>query len=572
MNGGGNRRGRGLRALILLAGMALALAATRSGGESRAAWAASRPAAVAGQFYPGDHASLATNIQSCLSLAKPPQGPRPIGLVVPHAGYVYCGQIMADAWRQAEGGKYDLIVILGANHTTPGFDKIAVWRGGPWLTPLGAAPVDGPVAAALLAADPLDCDDSPLPHEREHSVEVEVPWAQTLFPSVPILPVVVGTEDLGSCQRFGEALARVIAGRRVLIVASSDLSHYPSRTVASRVDRATLAAIASLDGTVLKETIRAQMGKHLPGLVTCACGEAPILAMISAVKTLGATTATVIAYANSGDVPAGEPTRVVGYGAVAVTGPTGRPAPNVSLPASFAPQALAPVDAPPPAPARPRTSAQADVPVRVPVVKARPGGATGADAGANPGASSGAGAISPADRATLLALARSSIAGVFARSTPDSHECGPTLRVRRGAFVTLQLNGQLRGCIGHMAEDMPLCDVVREMAQAAAFHDYRFSPLRVNELGHCRIEISVLTPAAPIAGPDQIVLGRDGVILDMDGRSAVFLPQVAPEQGWDVPTLLAELSRKAGLPPDAWRSGAAFRTFQAEVFGEARDR
>jgi AmmeMemoRadiSam system protein A len=142
----------------------------------------------------------------------------------------------------------------------------------------------------------------------------------------------------------------------------------------------------------------------------------------------------------------------------------------------------------------------------------------------------------------------------------------------RGAFVTLKEFGDLRGCIGRMDEGMTLCDVVPEMALEAAFGDPRFPPLKKSELAACTIEISVLTPMRHVSGPADIVVGRDGVVMRKGGASAVFLPQVAVEQHWNRETLLSELSRKAGLPRDAWKSGAEFYTFQAEVFGEAEAR
>jgi AmmeMemoRadiSam system protein A len=135
--------------------------------------------------------------------------------------------------------------------------------------------------------------------------------------------------------------------------------------------------------------------------------------------------------------------------------------------------------------------------------------------------------------------------------------------------VTLKKKGQLRGCIGHMAEDTPLAQVVGAMAIQAAFNDRRFRPVLENELADIEVEISVLTPAKPVSGPEEIVIGRDGVILAKRGRSAVFLPQVATEQGWSRDEMLEQLSKKAGLPSGSWKEGAQFKTFQAEVFHES---
>ncbi len=481
----------------------------------RPAPAAERAAVVAGKFYPGDRAGLEAAIDGALARADTPLGPRPVALVAPHAGYIFCGDVLAEAWRQAKPHRYDLIVILGTNHTAAGFEKVAVWTEGAWRTPLGTAAVDQAAATALLAADPKDCTGDPGPHLREHSIEVQIPFAARLFPGVPILPAVVGTEDLARCERFGKALAAVVRGRRALIIASSDLSHYPAKTDAEAVDRAVLAAMTTLDPATVKKTIAQQMERRVPGLSTCACGEAPILAAMAAARALGATRGALLCYANSGDVPYGDPREVVGYGAVAFTAEEMEKAPSAEPRSSVAP-------------------------------------------------------ISPAGRQALLALARDSIrARCEGAEPPPTGDCPAELAVRRGAFVTLRKGGELRGCIGHMAEDMPLCAVVGEMAQRAAFADARFPPLRRQELPLVTIEISVLTPARHVPGPSAIVVGRDGVILRKRGHSAVFLPQVATEQGWDRETMLAHLAAKAGLDPDAWRSGAELLTFQAEVFGEA---
>lgn len=494
--------------------VALVVLATAAAAACRAAPAAQeRPPAVAGRFYPGDAQQLGATVRECLARAKAPRGARPVGLVAPHAGYVFCGDVLAEAWAQARDRDYGLIVLLGTNHTTAGFDGAAVWPAGAFRTPLGAAAVDAAAAAALLAAD-AGCTAEPRVHAGEHSIEVQVPFAQTLYPGVPILPVIVASGQPAFCERLGRALAAALGERRPLIVASSDLSHYPRRDDANAVDRATLAAIASLDARAVRREIAQQMRRGVPGLGTCACGEAPILVAMAAARALGATRGDVIAYANSGDVPAGDAARVVGYGAVAFR--------------------AGPDRAPPPASA------------------AAPG------------------TLTESERRGLLASARAAIAARLAGRAPARPAgCAGGLGQRRGAFVTLHRDGELRGCIGHMAEDTPLCEVVVDMALAAAFQDHRFPPLAAAELPRCTVEISALTPLRPVRAPDDIVVGRDGVVLRKAGRSAVFLPQVATEQGWDRDTLLAQLARKAGLPPDAWRAGAEFLTFQAEVFGEA---
>jgi AmmeMemoRadiSam system protein A len=173
------------------------------------------------------------------------------------------------------------------------------------------------------------------------------------------------------------------------------------------------------------------------------------------------------------------------------------------------------------------------------------------------------------DRRLLLAFARRTIAQYLASETTPLFRGGsPVLQRGQGVFVTLRKHGELRGCIGRLDEELPLGQAVGAMALQAAFDDPRFPPLAAAELAQVEIEVSALTPFRAVGGPADVVPGRDGVVLRKDGRSAVFLPQVATEQGWGRDELLSQLSLKAGLPADAWRRGAQLSVFRAEVFAE----
>ena len=176
--------------------------------------------------------------------------------------------------------------------------------------------------------------------------------------------------------------------------------------------------------------------------------------------------------------------------------------------------------------------------------------------------------VGPADRAALLALARESILAGLERRRPSPPPRTPSLEERRGAFVTLHIHGRLRGCIGRMLGDLPLYDAVQAMAVAAAFEDPRFPPLSADEYPAVDLEISVLSPMEPCQ-PGDVVPGVHGVYLTKGYSAGVFLPQVAPEQGWDREALLDNLCRKAGLPPGSHLApGAELRRFTAVVFGE----
>jgi uncharacterized protein len=172
------------------------------------------------------------------------------------------------------------------------------------------------------------------------------------------------------------------------------------------------------------------------------------------------------------------------------------------------------------------------------------------------------------DRTLLLQLAREAIAAHVAAE--PAHVPGATeiLERRGGAFVTLHKAGDLRGCIGHVEASEPLGKVVPRCAVAAAGSDPRFPPMRASELEAVDIEISLLGPLEPIAGPDDIVIGRHGLVVERGWQRGLLLPQVATEWGWDAEAFLAHTCQKAGLPRDAWRSGAKVWRFEAEVFGE----
>ena len=476
-----------------------------------------RPPAWAGQFYPSDRAQLKLAVRQLVEDAVPARVKTPIALVVPHAGYLYSGQIAADGYRQAAAGNYDVVVILGTNHVSEALNGISVYPRGAYRTPLGDAIVDEAVAGALLAEDP-ECSADTAAQAKEHSIEVQVPFIQHLFPAARIVPVMIGRPDPEMCARLGRALGRILKGRRALIVASSDLSHFPGYQDAVDVDRQTLESVAGMDPGGFDAKISALMSQYYRGLGTCACGAGPILAAMSASKALGATYGVVMSYANSGDVVAGDRSRVVGYGSVVFAAGPGEP--DV--------KALS----------RPARTATATP-------------------------------LQPDEKKALLRFARSSLerylsAGIMplGRSLPSR------LQYPQGAFVTLKQEGRLRGCIGYMAEDTPVGVAAGYMAVQAGVNDSRFPPVSLKELAGLEIEISVLTPMKPISEPRQIVLGRDGVAIQKAGRSAVFLPQVATEQKWSLTEMLENLCVKAGLPSDAWKSGAQFRIFQADVFSE----
>jgi len=181
--------------------------------------------------------------------------------------------------------------------------------------------------------------------------------------------------------------------------------------------------------------------------------------------------------------------------------------------------------------------------------------------------------IADNDKKVLLKLAKESIKYYFEnRRTTTVEESGIEITYGMsqimGGFVTLHLHGQLRGCIGEIFPTRELYKVVLERAVDSAFNDYRFSPLTVSEFNEIDIEISALSMPEPVDSWQDIIIGKHGMTLSKNGRSAVFLPQVATEQGWGIEETLTHLAMKAGLAPDDWRENCSFEVFEAIVFGD----
>jgi len=463
-----------------------------------------RKPVVAGAFYPDDPGELETMVDAFLQPIHGLDG-EPIGLVVPHAGYVYSGWVAAYGFKQLEGVNYDTIVIIGPNHQDPTFEDISVYAQGAFETPLGLVPIDEEVAQALIESDEHIVFD-PEVHAQEHSIEVEIPFLQRVQDNLKIVPIIIGQPTEENVEVLSRALAEVLAGKRALLIASSDMSHYPAYEDAVRVDTATLAAMETRDPQAVLTTMRDSMASGVADLGTCLCGQGPVLVVMKAAAQLGANQVTILQYANSADSPyvTGDRSRVVGYGSLMLW-------------------RYEPPD------------------------------------------------LSADEKSKLLTIARESIARHLSDGTlPQLDVTEPSLTRKSGAFVTLEMAGELRGCIGHILAQEPLYITIQQAAVSAAMQDPRFPPLTTEELDEVSIEISVLSPLRRITDVQEIEVGTHGLFIVAEGRRGLLLPQVATEEGWSRDEFLDAVCRKAGLPEDAWRSGGtALYTFTAIVFGEA---
>ena len=473
---------------------------------------------LAGTWYPASERSIramaeAWEREATADVAAPaaPEGANV--LVLPHAGWSYSGAVAWRAVRALRGRSFRRVVVLAPSHRVWIENHLVAPESGTMETPLGAIPVDRDWLDRLALVAPVERDDRV--HAAEHATQVEFPLLQlALAPGFAIAPLVAGSlgpEQLAMCAR---ALAD-LADDETLLVISSDFTHYgadfgytPYGTGGGPEVRERAAA-ADADALAHIEAgdadgFRASLGRTGATI----CGHMPIELALRVMPP--GSRLTTLRYATSGDAD-GDFSRFVCYAALA-----GRVAWT------------------PPAPGR----------------------------------------LDAEARAWLLQLAREAVEHAVrtGRRLPLDRLSGAPAAAQetRGAFVTLSnlADGSLRGCIGEILPTRPLAEVVAARAVDAALRDPRFDPVSPDELAGLRVEVSALTPPAPVDSWQDIVLGRDGMTLEKNDRFAVFLPQVAPEQGWDLATTLTHLSLKAGLPADAWRSGAAFETFRAEVFHE----
>jgi len=252
--------------------------------------------AVAGQFYPEEKKELTEIVGKFLGEARPPEIEGEIfGLVLPHAGYIFSGPVAAYGFKAIAGKKFDTVIIIGDSHYER-FEGVSLWPVGIWETPLGQVEVDKKLTTEILSAsDRFIIRDSA--HLFEHSLEVQIPFLQKVLKDFKIVPIIFGSED-EDWERLAQAILENIKDKKVLIIASSDLSHYLPYQEAQKIDSQTLEAILNLNTQNLE-----------------VCAKDSVKTLIEIAKLLGGKT-KLLKYLNSGDT-AGDKSKVVGYGAIA---------------------------------------------------------------------------------------------------------------------------------------------------------------------------------------------------------------------------------------------------------------
>ncbi len=471
-----------------------------------------RKPAVAGSFYPGNPVELSKLIAGFYAEAKKLTfSGHPIAVVAPHAGYEYSGRTAAAAYKQLEGEEYETVVVIAPSHTVF-FQGASVYDGSAYQTPIGVVEVDEELSNKIGSIHPLvylsNKGHTGGSVRGEHSLEVQLPFLQQVLGKFKLAAIVMGDQEENNCWALGEVLATALSGKSALIVASTDLSHFHPESEARRLDAVIQKAVEEYNPERLLSILSSGKGE--------ACGGGPVIAAMIASKKLGGEEVAITGYATSGEAT-GDHTDVVGYLSAIIL--SSRPIKKIQE-------------------------------------------------ASNGYEKKGASELTKLEKEFLKNLAKEAItAKIEGRALDIEPPESRTLKEKRGAFVTIKINGTLRGCIGLIRAAKPLYEVVAEMALAAAFDDPRFAPLTEREASHIEIEISALSPLVRVENPEGIVVGRDGLMIRLDMHSGLLLPQVATENGWDKTTFLEQTCLKAGLPKNIYKDKSAeIYRFSAEVF------
>ena len=468
-----------------------------------------RPATQANRFYTGDARELSEEVDSFLALHSGDAKYQNVAaVIVPHAGYYFSGNVAASAYMAIDVKKpYKRIFLLGPSHHE-WLDGASVnTEADYYATPLGNVKVDHETAVALTNTDGTDKTDSvfryrPKAHDREHCLEVQLPFLQRRFNEVPpIVPIVISTNEYDKLKQIAEVLKPYFTDENLFVI-SSDFSHYPSYEDACEVDTKTGKAIETGNVEEFIATLHANARSGKRNLATSACGEFAIITLMLMLDNQYEVKHLI--YQNSGDIDNHDHSRVVGYHSFAILR---KDSTSFTL----------------------------------------------------------SGADKKALKEIAFNSIRDSLDGKPI-AQPILNSQFSILNSKCGAFVSLHKHGRLRGCIGHFGEDYPLHEMVAEMARAAAFEDPRFMPVTRDELDDLDIEISVLTPMRRIQSLDEFELHRHGIYIKKGYRSGTFLPQVANEVNWTKEEFVGHCSQdKAGLGWDGWRDAELY-VYEAIVF------
>ncbi len=262
---------------------------------------------IAGTWYPADPARLKADIEGYLADARVDAiDGKVMGVISPHAGYVYSGQVAAHAYKIAQGIEFDAVILIGPSHRAY-FKGASIYNGEGYATPLGIIPVDKALAENIATYSSGVVSLVPDDRLPENSLEIQVPFLQVAFGTIPFVPILMGTQDLGTCRAVADAIIRAVGDGRALVIASSDFSHYHSYDRAVEMDSAALGYIEKMDAEGFLRGV--ESGRYE------ACGAGPVVVTTMVTRAMGADSARILEYMNSGDIT-GDKSGVVGYAAV----------------------------------------------------------------------------------------------------------------------------------------------------------------------------------------------------------------------------------------------------------------
>lgn len=461
-----------------------------------------RQPVAAGRFYTADKETLKKELTGLFAdCVKPGEELKPRAIISPHAGYVFSGKIAASAFSatsRVDG--YENIFLIGSSHVMA-FDGASVYNTGDFITPLGRAVVNREIGDRLKKDNPVFNFPSTA-HLQDHCLEVQVPFIQYYYTVTPkIIPIIIGSTSTATIKKIAEALKPYFTPENLFVI-SSDFSHYPSYQDGNKIDNATAAALVSGDPDLFLAALKKNSAAGIEGLATSMCGWTSGLTLIELAEGNKNLKFKRIDYCNSGDSPHGNKDEVVGYHAIAL------------------------------------------------VEKEKAQG--------NLQKAEDEFTFSVEEKEMLFTIARNTIKSMLSEDKKfaiDENKITEALKKPLGAFVTLKINGVLRGCIGRFVSTDPLFDVVRASSLSSAFEDPRFPALTKSEYDKVDIEITVLGPMKKISNISEIKLGKHGIYVKKDFRSGTMLPQVAIEYGWTVEEFLGYTSRdKAGIGWDGWKN------------------
>lgn len=467
---------------------------------------------AAGRFYTSDPQKLSKEIEGYINDAHLPEISEAVmGIIAPHAGFIFSGPVAGYSYKLVKGHKYDIVVVIGLSHQVPGTVSVLDYQY--YRTPLGKVKIDREFSEKLISAATW-IDDNEMLFKREHSLEVQLPFLQQVIPDLKVVMISMRSASLQRCRELANILDKTFAGVNALFVASSDMSHFHPYDAAKKMDSYTLDLIDKMDIETLAKNFASRKCEM--------CGSGPVLTLMELHKLRNGNSdgIKILKYMNSGDT-AGSKDEVVGYGAVAFVG----------------------------------------------TAKSSLSKAEGKDVDDSKKEN---GYLSSQDKQSLLNIARKTIESYIQnKEKPTFDPTSDKLKKPGAAFVTLHKKGNLRGCIGHIIASVPLWECVRDMAIAAATQDPRFSKVQEEEIPELHIEISVLTPPELISDPQKVIVGKHGLIMERGFNRGLLLPQVPLEWGWDKETFLRQTCHKAGMSEDCWKDPKTkIHTFEAIVFSE----